>query len=217
MFSLFVQCFVRDAENRVWQMYLTLKSIVEILCSNRILISQVAAVKVYIEEYVYDRQSLFPNKALKPKHHFLMHYPQLILSFGPVIHLRTIRFESKHSYFKSCARQLKNYKHFGKTLAERHQLLQTYHTSGSLFQSTLVSDRAISLHTNMYNESLQNILSENGMLECNILVSSQCTYNNIQHRVGVCFVVSAMDDKKFVNYWHNSAASVERWHFFINC
>lgn len=195
MFSLFVQCFVQDTENGVWQMYLTLKAIVEILCSKRITMSQVAVVKLYIEEYIHDRQCFFSDQTLKPKHHFLLHYPQLILAFGPVIHLWTMRIESKHSYFKRCARQLKNLKHLAKTLAQRHQLLQTYYTSGSLFQSRiLVSDNAVPLHKNVYNELIQSILSEQDMLESNTLVSVQYTHKNVVYKLGNVVVISDVDD-----------------------
>lgn len=60
---------------------------------------------------------LFPETNLKPKHHYLCHYPALILKFGPLIRLWTMRFESKHSYFKICARNLKNFKNLCLTLS----------------------------------------------------------------------------------------------------
>ncbi|KAI4898988.1 hypothetical protein NFI96_028833 [Prochilodus magdalenae] len=45
----------------------------------------------------------------------LRHYPGLILKFGPLIRLWTMRFESKLSYFKRCARQLKNFKNLSQS------------------------------------------------------------------------------------------------------
>ena len=100
LFSLFVINFVKDPFHRVWQMYLNLKCIVEILTAKSITHEQIAYVNVCIEEYLSDRCQLFPDNPLKPKHHFLLHYPELTLSFGPLIHLWTMRFESKHTYFK---------------------------------------------------------------------------------------------------------------------
>uniref|UniRef100_A0A669BL90 Uncharacterized protein n=1 Tax=Oreochromis niloticus TaxID=8128 RepID=A0A669BL90_ORENI len=73
----------------------------------------------------YLRHSRFPDKALKAKHHYLLHYAELILHFGPLIRLCTLRFESKHSYFKACTSSvLHNFVNLCKT--ERHQLLQSY-------------------------------------------------------------------------------------------
>jgi len=40
-----------------------------------------------IEEYVTYRKLLFPYVTLKPKHHFLVHYPGLILNFGQLMHM----------------------------------------------------------------------------------------------------------------------------------
>ncbi|KAI2643064.1 hypothetical protein H4Q32_029533 [Labeo rohita] len=56
--------------------------------------------QVHIQEYLETRKHLFPSDKLKPKHHYLLHYPSLIMRLGPLVHLWTMRFESKHSYFK---------------------------------------------------------------------------------------------------------------------
>lgn len=45
---------------------------------------------VIIQEYPLDsRTCLFPHSTLKPKHHYMRHYPSLILKFGPLIQLWT--------------------------------------------------------------------------------------------------------------------------------
>jgi len=196
MFVLFVGHFVKDAEHRVWQMYLNLKAIVESLCSTRISLSQVAVVNMSIEEYMFDREELFPEKTLKPKHHFLVHYPELTLAFGPLIHLWTMRFESKHTYFKRCARQLHNYKHLSKTLAQRHQLLQAYYTRGSLFQRLLlVKDTAFPLHKSVYNASICELIDTQEMSEKNTLVSGHIVYKNISYKVGNSVLISENDEE----------------------
>lgn len=58
---------------------------------------------------------------LTPKHHFMVHYPTIILSSGPLVALWCMRFESKHAYFKDLCYKLKNFKSLSKTLAFRHQ------------------------------------------------------------------------------------------------
>lgn len=42
----------------------------------------VASLKILIEDYID-----FPDHSLKPKHHYLRHYTQLITEFGPLIRL----------------------------------------------------------------------------------------------------------------------------------
>lgn len=90
-------------ENEVWQIIWQLREIVELICAPVITEGQVAYLKVLIEEYIDNRTRLFPNAPLRPKHHYLCHYPSLIIHFGPLIRLWTLRFESKHTFFKQCA------------------------------------------------------------------------------------------------------------------
>ena len=61
---------------------------------------------------------------MKPKLHFLIHYPTMIRRFGPLI--KTLRFASKHSYFKSSLlsltkrRQYMMYLHYSKEFLLQH-------------------------------------------------------------------------------------------------
>uniref|UniRef100_A0A3P9DB82 Uncharacterized LOC101486530 n=1 Tax=Maylandia zebra TaxID=106582 RepID=A0A3P9DB82_9CICH len=125
---------------------------VELICAPKIHHDQIAYLKIITEEYVHSRHTIFPNHPLKPKHHYLLHYSDLFLHFGPLIRLWTLRFESKHSYFKECARKLHNFVHLCKTLAERHQLLQAYLSSGPLFAPAV---QAVG-ETSEYDEQLYN-------------------------------------------------------------
>ena len=58
---------------------------------------------------------------IKPKSHYLQHYPQMIKAFGPLV--KTLRFESKHGYFKSTFSGSKNRKNICYSLVKRHQML----------------------------------------------------------------------------------------------
>ena len=194
IFSMIMKAFIQDYEHPMWKMYLNLKFIVEIICSTRLSLSQVAVLNVYIEEYIFDRKTLFPNVCLKPKHHFLLHYPQLIIAFGPLIHLWTMRFESKHTYFKKCARQLHNFKHITKTFANKHQYLQAYYTNGSLFKSNLVlSESAFSLNKHLYNVQIQDVLL-NYNISRNCSVTNKVTYKNTKYQTGQYIVID--DDEE---------------------
>ena len=62
----------------------------------------------------------FPDQELKPKAHFLHHYPLMIKKFGSLI--KTLRFEAKHCYFKTMSQGSKSRKNICLTLAKRHQM-----------------------------------------------------------------------------------------------
>lgn len=58
--------------------------------------------------------------------HYLIHYPRLLLLYGPLSKLSCMRFEVKHQYFKSVARKTRNFKNLSATLSRRHQLSLMY-------------------------------------------------------------------------------------------
>ena len=141
--------------NEVWQLYLQLKEIVELVTSPCISTHQVAYLNELTEDYVDMRARLFPNKSLKPKHHYLLHYAELICKFGPLIRVWAMRFESKHTYFKKCARQLRNFKNLPATLAERHQLLQAYYSAGNLFPYDMKVGDGIPFYVSCFSQQVQ--------------------------------------------------------------
>lgn len=83
-----------------WEILMDLKEIVEIV------VSPVFSEEIlhYLEIKLSDHRSLlrdtFPDFNFRPKHHFADHYPYLLRCFGPLVELWTMRFESKHSFFK---------------------------------------------------------------------------------------------------------------------
>lgn len=142
---------IEDADNAVWRLVLLLRELVEFVCAPSLLESQIAYMKVLIEEYVEIRKELFSHVNLRPKHHYLLHYADLSLQFGLLIHTRTMRFESKHSYFKRCIRSSKNFRNVTKSLAERHQLFQAYQSHGSLFSPQVQVSDSTSFYPELYD------------------------------------------------------------------
>lgn len=66
------------------------------------------------------------NENLKPKHHFLIHYPRIIKLIGPVSLLSSMRFEAKHKELKIIASSTRSRKNIPTTLANRIQLQACY-------------------------------------------------------------------------------------------
>ena len=184
---------VQNPEDDVWELTLQLKDIVDMICAQKISLSQVAYLDILIQEYLESRKCLFPETTLKPKHHFMRHYPALILKFGPLIRVWTMRFESKHSYFKRCARHLKNFKNICLTLAERHQLLQAYLAVGpGCTQLLQVKDSCI-FYPNLYSDAIKHAVGEFGFDENNTTVSTNIQYKGTSYKKGN-FLVSKNDE-----------------------
>ena len=112
-----------------WVMLLLLRDITEIAmapCLDEYIL-------VYMEELIQEHAELFCEYAgvdMRPKHHFLSHYPRLVRCFGPLLHTWTLRYEAKHKFFKKIAKMVMNFINILKTMAVRHQLFEAL-----LFQS----------------------------------------------------------------------------------
>jgi len=80
---------------------------------------------VYLEDIIADHLHMFQNRfvgvALKPKHHFLIHYPNIIRLNGPPMTYSCLRYELKNSFFKRSSHIVCNFRNITLTLAMRHQ------------------------------------------------------------------------------------------------
>lgn len=173
---------ITNTDDPVWQLTVQLKELVEIICAPRISLSQVALLNVLIVEYLETRKEMFPEQKLKPKHHYIVHYPALILKFGPLIRLWTMRFESKHSYFKRCVRRTQNFKNVCQTLANNHQLLQTYLNSSSFFTPTLQVKESTPFHAELYSDAVRSAVEASLPGECDLVVSTEIQWKGTLYR-----------------------------------
>lgn len=180
-------------ENDVWPLCLKLREVVDLICAPKIHTNQVAHLQMLIEEYLEMRSKKFPGKSLQPKHHYLVHYPELILHFSPLIQSWTLHFESKHSYFKQCARKLHNFKNLCSTLAERHQLLQAYLHAGSLFPPLLQIGEATKFHDQLYHIAIQRAVSLKGLRPEDTFETPSVTFKGTLYQRGMAVVVNQHD------------------------
>lgn len=114
--------FIEDLDDEVWINALRLRRICEYACAPAISMTQINIFKGCIDEYIFYRKTLFSTMRLRPKHHFMLHYPELIIELGPLVRHMTLRQESKHSELKQVLVKSKNYINPTKMLASRHQL-----------------------------------------------------------------------------------------------
>ena len=193
LLSLFVDDKVVDQHNEIWQLYLLLKQIVELVCCKFVTQSQIAIMQVLIEDYLDRRSAAFPDVGLRPKHHYLLHYASLTLQFGPLMHLWTLRFESKHSYFKRCIRYCQNFKNVCAMLSERHQLLQAYLSEGELFGAEIQIQFGMPFCAKLYNADIIEAVTLAGIPNNDTDVASQVTVKGCIYRKD-CYIVFSVDE-----------------------
>lgn len=158
--SLIISNKIKDPNDEAWILYLLLKEITEICFSPKISMRQLKILKEKIDEYIERRSSYFHKVPLRPKHHFLVHYPDLFVQFGPLVKLWTLRFESKHSYFKNIARMCKNFRNITKTLAVKHQKLFSYTLGGNFLETKTYWTQSQNLNLSIYKDvDIVNLLS----------------------------------------------------------
>ncbi len=77
-----------------------------------------------IEDFLTEFRNNFPGTRIKPKGHYMLHYPTLTKKFGPLVHVGTQRFDAKHDAHKQKAARSKNKINICKTMAKGHQTRQ---------------------------------------------------------------------------------------------
>lgn len=107
--------------NKYWKLYIVLRKILQIILSPYVTETKCNTLENLIEKHHNMYLTLF-NLNLKPKHHFLVHYPHILRKIGPVVGLSTLRYEAKHRQSKVCANTVSSRVNITKTLAIKHQL-----------------------------------------------------------------------------------------------
>ncbi|XP_022160294.1 uncharacterized protein LOC111026502 [Myzus persicae] len=108
-------------EEPVWILFITLRKVLDIMLSPALEEGSIYLLKTLIAE-LNDLYLKYSNNCLKPKFHFLVHYPSMIKKFGPVSHIWAMRYEAKHRILKICARSSFNRRNLCLTLAIKHKL-----------------------------------------------------------------------------------------------
>lgn len=165
--------------NKVWKLYLLLKSIVERVCSPALAKIQVEEMRVLIDKYMMKRKRL--GTKYKPKTHIFSHYPDLYLLLGPLIHLWTMAFEHRHQYFKRVARICRNFINLGSLLASKFQLLQAYQNMGPLFPDRPIYSNSSPLQLEEYEGNLKDVITS-CQLSQNAVVVPRMSLNEIKYK-----------------------------------
>ena len=112
-----------DALN-AWKVLLRFLDCSFIIFARSCTLAMVAALRAKVEWFLRSFVAYFPDRKVKPKMHFLVHYPRAIMEVGPLGNFSEMRFEANHHTMKTFGGFVCNFKNIGKTLALRHQLQQ---------------------------------------------------------------------------------------------
>lgn len=120
-FALLVGEYV-PFDDPVWQLYINLREILDIVLAYSVSSEVANLLDVLITEHNNQYIALF-NKTLKPKFHILTHYPRIMKYVGPLRHIWSMRFESKHRQSKITASITLSRRNITYSLALKHQLI----------------------------------------------------------------------------------------------
>jgi len=119
-FGLLIGDFVPQNEP-VWYLYISLRKILDILTSTSFQKECSKLLQTLVAEH-NELYLILSKNNLKPKYHYLLHYHTMMMKFGPLINLWSMRFEAKHRISKISANTSSNRRNICKTLAIKHQL-----------------------------------------------------------------------------------------------
>ena len=115
--------------NEIWLNFLRLVKIM-LLCTSPYCNYETAAIlefMIHVHHACFVK--LFPKTPITPKMHFMLHLPRQMTMFGPLRASWCMRFEAKHSCFKS--KKWRNFKNLPLSISMFHQkLMCSRQTSG---------------------------------------------------------------------------------------
>lgn len=172
-------------DNVIWNFFLQLKLITEISLSPIFTIGHIDLLQSEIWHHLEDFKHLFPQSRLKPKHHFLMHYPQHILNFGPLVSYWCMRFEAKHKIMKDIAREANQFKNVPYTLSFRHQLAQCYYhqSSQGFFSAEFQAPVTEILNIDILGAVFQKLISEK-LPSINVSCAPKISIGSTEYKIG---------------------------------
>lgn len=105
-----------------WDLLLLLLEIMSFIFAPTISQEEIIYLKCVIQYHHALFLQLFKDEHLKPKHHFMVHYPSALKHLGPLLHMWVMRFEAKHNFSRRLSHVVCNFKNIQKTLAYRNQI-----------------------------------------------------------------------------------------------
>jgi hypothetical protein len=157
------------------------------------------------------------NVRLRPKHHLLVHLPEIVLKSGPLVGMSCMRYELKNAFFKRCSNTICNFTNISFTLARRHQ----QHVLFSVLSSAhiccaVVVGQLLTLPVKML--SFSDLLGQKFSVEAtdDITLTNKINVASVQYAKGHCVVIDCTDDgllfSRIVTFVCNN---IDEWHMAV--
>uniref|UniRef100_A0A1Y1N501 C2H2-type domain-containing protein n=1 Tax=Photinus pyralis TaxID=7054 RepID=A0A1Y1N501_PHOPY len=167
-----------------WELYTILYQIIDILLSRIISKQTIEYLEILIVEHHRLYCELF-DQTLKPKHHFMIHYPTVILNLGPLRHIWSMRYEAFHKVLKSTANSVTSRKNILLTLATKQQLRLSYRfLSRQGFNDNITCGNFEDLASLKDFFILKQLLEKNQIEIDNLFHTSWLKVNSFEYKLG---------------------------------
>lgn len=181
----FIFADIKEKLEPIWIGVESLLKCVEIIYSKEISEDDINQLEILIELHLNWFLNTF-NTHLRPKHHFLTHYPDAIRRMGPLIYYWMMRVDSKHQFFTRVAKNTNNFVNLTKTMAKKHQAIMAYKPfTINDIQLSKSSNKFEKMNTKYRDHVLQ--LLGHGVKD-DLLVHKFATFNHFQYREGLLIV-----------------------------
>lgn len=182
--------------NKAWHLYCLLSEVMDIILAPITSTNISDHLRCLIEEFYFLFAAFAPD-LVKPKLHFLLHYPRLLEIYGPLRNLWCMRFESFHRKLKLVAQRCKNFKNVCKTVASRIQLMKCYEQcdiAGLTGDVESVIGKPILVDELPHAFSIY-LQTELGFQSYETAISVKCiTENGVTYSLNDVFVLDVLDD-----------------------
>lgn len=195
----------------VWKFLLKVEHLSDLLNLTSYTERDITALRKAITDHHKTFRRLFPKEKLKPKFHFLLHYPDVISSMGSPKKNNCYMYESKHKDLKRVARTSISRKFLPMTIAKKIAIqYSAYKYNRSNYKITEFSkQRPINkLSLRKITQDHQTLLQQSGMNPCHTTYYKQITFREHEYKVG-----HVIAENKSTFYRITAIINVQNEHF----
>lgn len=134
--------YVDDDADKHWKLFLQLQSIVDIVFAPKLTTSMLNYYSELYEKHLKLFRKLYNHLPIKPKQHFMVHFPTIVRRNGPPTFNSCMKYELRNSFFKRTSHIICNFKNIVMSLATRNQITSLSHT----LRKTRMRDNCVKTH-----------------------------------------------------------------------
>lgn len=185
-------------DNKYWKLILLMLDFIEDVTAPAYYPWDIHSMRDTVQTFLSYYQECFPEENVKPKKHYVTHYPTLTKRFGPLIHCWTMRLEGKHAFFKNIFHSTRNRKNICKTMADRHQSRQAWlHSLPSYLQDNESRTGQSSEIIQLLPREVQMLLRVLCPVKETVTALTKVTIYGIAYSTGSCVVLGINDDDDY--------------------